>query len=190
MRVFLNGGDSTLTMATEIGQTLEKNSTVLEYYRENTCIEIKDLFKFLYQSCFGCEHLVSNYDDALKRMINEAELCELDDLPDVEYLDGEYCRIHLKAVNEGNSLERLCRMFIESSGTHPEGEKRLEEQLEILQRYSETGEIRFDEDVLKREIIEWKKLGFPAVHHSDIFREAHHPAYRVILKKYINELKV
>lgn len=167
---------------------IEKNCTVLDYYHENTCLEISDLFKFLYQSCFGCEHLVSNYDDALKRIIEEAKLCESDDLPDVEYLDGEYCRVHLKSLNTKDLLEWLCRTFIDSSKIHSEGEKRLEEQLKMLLRYSETGIICFDKDILEQEISKWRKQGFPPVHHSDTFREAHHPAYRVILKKYLNEL--
>ena len=164
---------------------IEKNSTVLDYYRENTCLEIKDLFKFIYQSCFGCEHLVSNYDDVLNRIINEAQSCELDNLPDVEYLDGEYCRIHLKAINSQKSLEWLCRAFIDSSKTHPEGEKRLEEQLENLLLYSESGMIHFERDILEKEIIEWRELGFPPIHHSETFRRAHHPSYRVILKEYL-----
>lgn len=169
---------------------IDKNRTVLDYYRENTHLEIRDLFKFLYQSCFGCEHLVSNYDDALKRILDEAKSCESDDLPNVEYLDGEYCRIHLKAVNTRNSLEWLCRKFIDSSGARPEGEKRLEEQLRMLLQYAEAGTIRFDMDILAKEIVEWRKLGFVPVHHSETYREAHHPAYRVILKRYLNELNI
>lgn len=164
-----------------------KNCTVLDYYSENSCLEICDLFKFLYQSCFGCEHLVSNYDDALKRIIEEAKSCQLDDLPDVEYLDGEYCRIHLKSINTRESLDWLCRIFIDSSKRHLEGEKRVEEQLKILLQYAENGIIRFDKDILEQEINEWRKQGFPPIHHSDNFRKAHHPAYRVILKEYLNE---
>lgn len=167
---------------------IEKNCSVLDYYRENTCLEISDLFKFLYQSCFGCEHLVSNYDDALKRILAEAKLSELDDLPDVEYLDGEYCRVHLKALKSRDSLEGLCRTFVDSSKRHTEGEKRLEEQLKILLQYSETGMICVNKDILEQEVNKWRDLGFPPIHHSDKFREAHHPTYRVIMKKYLNEL--
>lgn len=168
----------------------DNNCTVLDYYRENTCLEINDLFKFLYQSCFGCEHLVSNYEDALKRITEEASVCEADDLPEVEYLDGEYCRVHLKRVNSENLLEWLCRRFVDSSGAHPEGEERLEEQLTMLLRYAEAGIIRFDRNILEQKICEWRKRGFPPVRHSAEFHEAHHPAYRVILKKYLAELNL
>lgn len=161
---------------------------ILEYYKENTNIEIQDLFKFLYQSCFGCEHLVSDYDNALKRIMDEAVEADNDDLPDVEYLDGEYCRVHLKAFATKDLLECLCRVFIDSSKTHVEGEERLEQQLQLLKEYVTDGLMDFDLEQLNSAIDDWKKMGFPPVHHSDSFREAHHPAYRVIMKKYLQKL--
>lgn len=164
------------------------NCTVLEYYRGNTQIGICDLFKFLYQSCFGCEHLVTDFDDAFNRIIKESECCENDDLPNVEFLDGDYCRVHLKALKTKDSLEWLCRAFIDSSKVHPEGEKRLEEQLGKLIEFSEAGIIKFDKEMLEREIDAWRKQGFPPIHHSELFRESHHPSYRVISTKYLQEI--
>lgn len=166
----------------------EKNCTALEYCKENTQLNISDLFKFLYQSCFGCEHLVSDYDKALRWIVEEALQSKDDDLPCVEYLDGEYCRIHLKALTSKEELEWLCRAFIDSSKKHPEGRARLEEQLRLLIEYSGTGVIGFDKDELEREADRWREQGFPPIHHSEAFREAHHPAYRVVLKRYAQEL--
>ena len=35
--------------------------------------QIIDIFKFLHQSCFGCEHMISNPHDALIGIYNELE---------------------------------------------------------------------------------------------------------------------
>lgn len=166
----------------------EKNTNVLDYYRDNSNLEIVDLFKFLYQSCFGCEHLVSNYDDALCKIMLEAEHSEQDDLPNIELLDGNYCRLHLKLFTNKDSKEKLCLAFINSAQIQPDGKERLEEQLQKLLGYASEGLIEFDCATLKQDIETWKNQGYPAVHHSETFRKTHHPAYRVIMKKYLREL--
>lgn len=164
---------------------ISKDCGFLDYYRNNTDLEIADIFKFMYQSCFGCEHLVSDYNTALNWITKEAESAALDDLPDVEYLDGEYCRVHLKALDAEHSAEWLCRAFLDSSQTHTEGQARLENQLQTLHKYVSDGLIGFDIKQLEYETETWRKQGFPAIHHSELFRNTHHPAYRVILKKYL-----
>ena len=192
--------------------TINTNITVIEYYKRNTDVEITDLFKFLYQSCFGCEHLVSDYASALERILNEAEYAQADDLPNIEYLDGPYCRVHLKTLKDKASLEKLCQLFLKSSSAQSsEGSQnspvagvkscptdndngtstsrdRLENELENLILLAGSGEIPFSPDFLRSRIDNWRSEGFPAVHHSDTFRNSHNPAYRVINKDYLKDL--
>lgn len=166
------------------------NNSVFEYFGNNPDAKLQDLFKFMYQSCFGCEHLVSDYDNALKWMLAEAKTAESDDLPDVEYLEGEYCRVHLKAVKGRENLEKLCGLFIKSSQHYVDGTDRLERELTELMQHVQSGDIALNADELAKETDEWRKEGFPAIHHSDYFRNAHHPAYRVIKKEYLDELNL
>ena len=37
----------------------------------------------------------------------------------------------------------------------------------------------------EEQLTEWKKQGFPAIHHSDVFRSEYKPSYRVISKTFI-----
>ena len=37
-------------------------------------------------------------------------------------------------------------------------------------------------------VSEWKEAGYPAVHHSEEFREMYHPAYRVVAEQYVKFL--
>lgn len=167
-----------------------RNNDVLSYFKQNTDTEITDLFKFLYQSCFGCEHLVTDYDRALKWIKEEYESAEADDLPEVEYLDGDFCRVHLKALRDEQSLETLCEVFIKSSGKREDGLVRLEKELAKLVAYSKNRELRFSEEELAEAIEKWRAQGFPAIHHSEKFRKAHNPAYRVIKKEYLEILGI
>lgn len=161
-----------------------------EYIESDTNVGIGDIFKFLFQSCFGCEHFVSDYDIALMRIVDEAKSCERDDLPEVEELPGNYCRVHLKVVKSKSDLEKLCKLFVKSSEIHEDGQKKLEQYLEALLNYSEEGRIRISSDELTTAIEKWRKEGFPAVHHTEGFRRAHHPAYRVIRKEFLSELNI
>ena len=43
----------------------------------------------------------------------------------------------------------------------------------------------FSKEDFAQAVTDWEAKGYPAVHHSDVFRETYKPAYRVIAKEYI-----
>lgn len=161
---------------------------ILNYCLANPGLEIDDLFKYLHQSCFGCEHLVTDGDYALRRIREEAKNAEEDNLPPLERLCGDFCRVHLTALSGEDGPEALCRAFLLSAGCRPAGQPRLEQCLEASLALAREEKIPFDPAVLAAAIDEWRGKGFPALHHSDSFRDAHHPAYRVVHTRYLPEL--
>lgn len=161
---------------------------ILDYCLGNPGLEIDDLFKYLHQSCFGCEHLVTDGDYALRWIREEAKSASEDDLPPLEHLCGDYCRVHLKALSGEDGPEALCRAFLLSAECRPEGQPRLEQCLEAALALTLEGKLPFDPAVLSAAIDEWRRKGFPALHHSASFRDAHHPAYRVVHTRYLQEL--
>ena len=50
------------------------------------------------------------------------------------------------------------------------------------------GELPLDPILFEEELTSWRGAGFPAIHHSDTYREAYAPAYRVISNRYANFL--
>lgn len=56
-------------------------------------LQIQDIFKFLYQSSFGCEHLVSDPETVTNYIQKEYESISGYKQPVVEQLDGAYCRV-------------------------------------------------------------------------------------------------
>lgn len=154
------------------------------HYSRYPKLRIADLFKFLYQSSFGCEHMVKE-TGAAKEYI-EKEFSEghpfSGDL--TEALDGGYCRVCLKYLEKGLSAETLAKLFFLSAEHVEDGTVLLEEKLSALRESVKEGTLPFDEAETEAAIEIWKKEGYPACHHSETFRECYAPAYRVIKKEY------
>ena len=71
-------------------------------------LALQDVFKALYQSAFGCEHLIADPSAAADYIRAEAarsgdRISEL-----VELLSGDYCRVHLGILQDGCSF---CLIF-------------------------------------------------------------------------------
>ena len=74
-------------------------------------LALQDVFKALYQSAFGCEHLIADPSAAADYIRAEAarsgdRISEL-----VELLSGDYCRVHLGILQDGLSAETFARLF-------------------------------------------------------------------------------
>ena len=73
--------------------------------------ELSDLFKALYQSAFGCEHLVADASAAEAYIASEAAHARPHAGEIVEPLDGPYVRVHLDILKKGLSAQTLARLF-------------------------------------------------------------------------------
>jgi len=150
-------------------------------------LEIQDLFKFLHQSVFGCGHFVS--DAARDYLKDELASLSLSEGEDVEPLAGDFCRVHLRALSStGLSPETLFRLF-QLSGQIPCGSGgKLEEHLICLMAMCREGLLPFSPNEILKRMVEWGEEGYPACHHSEEFRAAYHPAYRVVHKEFVRWL--
>ncbi len=160
-------------------------AALLAQYSRYPKLQLADLFKFLYQSAFGCEHLVKE-TGAVKEYIEKefAERCPMEgDL--VEPLDGDWCRVSLKCLEDGLSADTFARLFFFSAEQAKDGEVLLEEKLSVLRELVKKGSLPFDEAETEEAIETWKRAGYPACHHSEAFRACYAPAYRLIKKTYV-----
>lgn len=156
------------------------------HYTQYPKLELQDVMKFLFQSSFGCEHLVSN-KESVKHYIEEEIKDNKDSLASYENLDGDFVRLHL---NYGLHPDTLASLFTLSAIPQENGTKCLEEKLNILLDMIQNKELPFDYLQSKQALYDWKEKGYPAIHHSKTFNETYHPAYRLIHKKYVPFLPV
>ena len=165
---------------------MNTKSHILNQFQTYPQLELQDLMKFLYQSSFGCEHLLSN-PDTVKKQIQQELDTKLDTCNSIEYLDGDYVRLHL---NYGLSVNTLSTLFILSSQQEKNGKEQLEEKLQILIDMISNKELPFSLNNAKPTLLKWKEDGYPAIHHSNTFNQLYHPSYHLIHKKYVPFLKL
>lgn len=166
----------------------ETKNALRQHFEKYPKLAVTDLFKFLYQSSFGCEHLVSDIASAKAYICKEAEnACPVvGDL--VEPLDGAYCRVHLDYLKEGLSADTFAKLFV-LSGSHVEdGKECLEEKLSALWEMAQEGELPFSKAEVEEALEKWRGEGCPACHHSEVFRAAYAPAYRLMKQEYVRFL--
>ena len=162
----------------------------LAHYKKFPRLQSADIFKFLFQSCFGCEHLVTDEGTALQYIRNEfSEMSEAAE-PFTDALDGNYSRVYLSWINAGLSPETLTKLFCLSAKKEPDGKALLSKKIELARELILNGEISIDKAEFEKELADWQGRGCPAIHHSDAFRSTYKPAYRVIDNKYADFLKL
>lgn len=151
--------------------------------------EARDFVKALYQSMFGCGHFVEAGGDGLKRLIAEEK--EFASVPResepafIEPLGPRFCRTHLAKLSEsGLSVETLFRLFALSSQIPGGDRTEMEIALDRLEQLVAAGALPLDGEGTKRFLAEYREAGCPATHHTEAFRRAYFPAYRVIAAEY------
>ena len=147
---------------------------------------LQDLRKALYQSTFGCGHLIDDPTAAAAYLRKEAEhapACRA-----VESLDGPWCRVPLGVLSDGLTPETLAAAFARSAAMPGEDIPALENRLAVLTELIREGALPFDVSEAEAELAAWRAAGYPACHHSDAYRNAYHPAYRVLHRRYAHLL--
>ncbi len=163
---------------------------LINHYDRFPLLQAEDIFKYIFQSSFGCEHLVSDENSALEYIKSEYSKISKDDTPFKESLDGEYSRVYLSWLNSGLSPETLTKLFCLSAKNESDGKVLLQEKIQAARKLISSGEIPIDYEDFERKLKEWQGRGCPPVHHSDIFRNAYKPAYRVISDRYADFIQV
>lgn len=144
-------------------------------------LQIQDVFKFLHQSAFGCEHFVASLEKATAYIAEEFATGVSQ--AQIEDLDGAYCRVPLCILKSGLTAETFAKLFVASAKKEETGLENLLKKLKIAKEMAGEGLFPFTEEAFSQALEQWATKGYPAVHHSDTFRQAYHPAYRVMAKE-------
>ena len=151
-------------------------------------LQITDIFKFLYQSSFGCGHMVSSEESAIAFIREEYAAMSSRQSVKTETLDGAYSRAHLSWLDEGLGAHTLGKLFYRSAKEEPNGEKDLILKLDIARELVAVGALPFSHRTFDELLSKWQADSFSAVRHSEEFRAAYAPAYRVIANEYVKFL--
>ena len=158
---------------------------ILSHFEKYPKLGIKDLYKFLYQGVFGPGHMIPSRSAAVDYIVSEFKACTLRGATVTEELCGDFCRVSLSCLNDGLSADTLGGFFYLSAQGVEADRAAFEEKLKVLEELIQSGTLPFSLAEYREFTEELKSAGYPAVHHSEAFRENYHPAYRVISKKFI-----
>ena len=156
---------------------------IKEHFSRYPRLTPRDLFKLIYQSAYGCEHFLSDRRSAELRIRNEYD-SKRDTTPRQLENIGDYCRVGLSYLNRGLSPATLAALFCLSAVPDPRGKEKLSEGITALTALVESGEAAIERENFFTELSHWQEAGFPAISHSDSFRQEYSPSYRVISKRY------
>ncbi len=155
---------------------------IIELCRRYPKLQPTDLGKALYQSTFGCEHLISDPSAAADYIRKEAASAiagEVMILP----LDGDFSRVDLSILQDGLSPDTFAALFALSAKQQSGDIEILEQKLSAVEAMAE--HLPFSVEDWAQYVSDWKQKGYPACHHSAIYRENYHPAYRLLHNDYV-----
>jgi hypothetical protein len=150
--------------------------------------QLPDAYKLLHQATLGSEHAVA--DPAAPRAWLARELATLGEGPDEPVADtlGRFVRLHLRPfLARGGDTDALLDAFIRTANT-PTDTSDLACALRALEAMASDGAVPWSADAVRQYVAARRAAGFPAVHHSDAFRAAYAPAYRVVGRGMVAEL--
>ena len=145
----------------------------------------QDMYKLAYQAALGSEHAAPG--ESAARHWLEMEIAGLGDGPDEPLLetispDGRLVRVNLRPyLASGGDLERLLGAFLHTAAAWRGEMAVLQQYIDWAIELAEVGGLAFSGVVAPVYFQRLAQAGYPAMHHSDSYRQAYLPAYRVVM---------
>ena len=162
----------------------ELRAILITHAKRYPLMQPRDAVKLIYQNEFGGGHLIRDEESCLSFLLAEYEKVKKDPhMPRYEALGNGIVRMHLAAAKP-EELEQLGKAFIRSAAEHSGDTDQFLQKLDALRKVTAEGVFAFDTEALERYLADYRAAGFPPVSHSETYRQAYKPAYRVILLPY------
>ena len=134
----------------------------------------QDILKFCYQAAKGPEHLTVDPVAARQRLEQEWKASPVTSEPLVTPLSDRFCRVHLGAWKKaGLPGEWLLRLFLCSAEPVSSAD-------EMLAEYLSAACALVSDPAFDALVSDYQADSPYPLHHSETYRKAHRPAYRVI----------
>ena len=192
------GGDAGALAADEVPGCLEETvarvGPVVRWHSERYSeLAAEDLYKLLHQSVAGPGHAIENADMA--RAWLEREWSALRDVEGNEPLfeplsaDGRLVRVNLRPWRSaGRDRELVLTAFLQTAQAVSPPSEQIHSAMDAIRACSGSlaGEAGVPAAQLDSLFAKLATEGYPAIHHSPGYRQAYSPAYRVVLRDYLD----
>lgn len=147
-------------------------------------MQVQDLYKLLHQAALGNGHAVP--DEATARNSLAAEMKIMGEGPDEPLLDiispeGSLSRLHLRpCFQAGINPNFILTAFLQTANKWDGSIQLLRSYGTAAAQLAETDKWEMKRFVIENYFATMEAQGFPVTHHSVVYREHYHPAYRVV----------
>lgn len=167
--------------------------TLLRHAGRYPVMEPADAVKLAYQSVFGGGHLVTNEANCLNRLSAErANALEKGGFAGQEAFEPigfSRARMMLGSPALAALPDALLSRAFMLSSAEPAGDTALfSEALDVLTQTVFSGVFSFAPEYFAAYLERYRASGYPMVSHSETYRLAYHPAYRVVGSAYVRAL--
>ena len=141
----------------------------------------EDCAKLIYQSEFAGEHMIADAEQSLEWVRWELEETEACNGEIFEEIGDGIARLHLgPAKAAGMSPEGINQKFVSSAAKAKVTKEGQEQKLRLLERLCREGYTPFSAKELSEFLAKYRAAGCPSLHHSEGYRKAYAPHYRVV----------
>jgi len=143
----------------------------------------RDVYKLIFQGIYGVSHIITG--KAWDYLHEEAGRIPIEDYPDRPLIepaspDGSMVRVNLRPfLRLTLSLEDLFLVMTASAGMAGDDERFIE-LWRVFVDLVETGEIEMELERVREIQDSIDRKGIKPMHHSEPYRQAYYPAYRVV----------
>ena len=168
-------------------ETLEQ--VLRRHARKYPMMQPTDAVKLIYQNVFGGGHLIKDREACLRAVQREYENTPQEQhAPLLESIGNGLVRVMLNAIDgSGYSIRQLGDDFIRSSEVHKGNLNGFLIKLDVLRKVTASGAFGFSPEELEAYLEAYKEAGYPMVSHSEQYRKAYKPAYRILLASIISK---
>ena len=156
-----------------------------DYMNDHEIMKATDLLKLCYQGCYGPQHLMKDLESAKRYFCEEYRAVVPCEGKLFEKISPSYIRVHMGSYKMANlSPEWLFEMFVCTMEDMEEQKESLEEVFLLIEEVLGQGEYPVSVEEWKKCSEDYLKGESAPVHHSEEYREAENPHYRVVSAKY------
>jgi len=156
-------------------------------------LQVEDLYKLLHQSVAGPAHAIEDPEMAGQWL--EREWSSLANPLDAEELfeplssDGHLVRVNLRPWRAaGNSPAPVLDAFVQTAGTLPPDTVNIRTELDALAACSDrlADGLSLAASEIHTFFRDRAREGYPAIHHSETYEREYRPAYRIVIRSYLD----
>lgn len=164
---------------------------IVEYMQEQAArhpsAEPVDVVKLCYQAVFGAEHLLEDREAAFQYLQREFDRVQPDEQePLYECISDDICRVNLRAWKQRHlPVKWLFHMFVETaSKPRQKTDKQFQHWLKEAENLADADVFGFDRKDWEAFLASYPADRPVAVHHSETYRQAQKPAYRLVCRRF------